>query len=231
MRSAARPGSNINSADVDYPESDGKPVAESDYQRPYIAYGTEILNIFFANHPQVYVSGNLLIYYDEGNPKARVAPDVFVVFNRPKGKRTSYKVWQEDNQYPSFVLEITSKSTLSEDQGTKRGLYAFWGVAEYFQYDPSADYLEPPLQGYNLIDGNYFPIPATPLPDGGLSIASDVLGLALHLEQGELRFYNPETGEKLLSHAEAEAARQVAQDRAERLATRLRDLGIDPDSV
>ena len=89
MRSAAHPSSNINSADVDYPESDGKPVAESDYQRPYIAYGTEILNIFFANQPQVYVSGNLLIYYDEGNPKARVAPDVFVVFKRPKGKRTS----------------------------------------------------------------------------------------------------------------------------------------------
>lgn len=89
MRSAAHPSSNINSADVDYPESDGKPVAESDYQRPYIAYSTEILNIFFANQPQVYVSGNLLIYYDEGNPKARVAPDAFVVFNRPKGKRTS----------------------------------------------------------------------------------------------------------------------------------------------
>lgn len=238
--------------DVDYPESDGKPMAESDYQRPYIAYGTEILNIFFADQPQVYVSGNLLIYYEEGNPKASVAPDVFVVLNRPKGKRKSYKVWQENNQYPSFVLEITSKSTISQDQGTKRGLYAFWGVAEYFQYDPSADYLEPPLQGYQLIDGNYLPLPTALLPNGDLSIFSAVLGLELHLEQGELRLYNPVTGEKLLSHAEAEtarqiaetarktaetaqqtaeAARQVAQDRAARLAERLRNLGIDPDSV
>ena len=238
MTSAVRLNPYSNYADIDYPESDGKPMAESDYQRPYIAYGTEVLNIFFADQPQVYVSGNLLIYYEEGNPKASVAPDVFVVFNRPKGKRSSYKVWQEDNQYPSFVLEITSKSTVSEDQGTKRGLYAFWGVSEYFQYDPSADYLEPPLQGHQLIDGNYLPLPATTLPEGGLSIASQVLGLELHLEQGELRFYDPKTGKKLLSHAEteaarqtAEAARQTAEARAERLATRLKALGIDPDSV
>ncbi len=245
--------------DIDYPESDGKPMAESDYQRPYIAYGTEILNIYFADQPNVYVSGNILIYYEEGNPKASVAPDVFVVLNRPKGKRRSYKVWQEDNQYPDFILEITSKSTVSEDQGIKRGLYAFWGVSEYFQYDPSADYLDPSLQGYQLIDGNYFPLPATTLPNGNLSITSAVLGLELHLEQGELRFYNPVTGEKLLTHAEAEAARQAAEtarqaaeaarqaaeaarqaaeaarqaaeDKAERLAARLRERGIDPDSV
>lgn len=231
MTSAAYPYT-----DIDYPDSDGKPMAESDYQRPYIAYGTEVLNIFFADQPQVYVSGNLLIYYEEGNPKASVSPDVFVVLNRPKGKRTSYKVWQENNQYPDFILEITSKSTVSEDQGTKRGLYAFWGVPEYFQYDPSADYLEPPLQGYQLIARNYSPLSATILPNGELSIVSGVLGLELRLEQGELRFYNPVTNEKLLSHAEAEAARQTAEvarqtaeAKAERLAARLRELGIDPE--
>lgn len=231
MTSAAYPYT-----DIDYPDSDGEPIAESDYQRPYIAYGTEVLNIFFADQPQVYVSGNLLIYYEEGNPKASVSPDVFVVLNRPKGKRTSYKVWQENNQYPDFILEITSKSTVSEDQGTKRGLYAFWGVPEYFQYDPSADYLEPPLQGYQLIDRNYSPLSATILPNGELSIVSGVLGLELRLEQGELRFYNPVTNEKLLSHAEAEAARQTAEvarqtaeAKAERLAARLRELGIDPE--
>ncbi|MEM8544930.1 MAG: Uma2 family endonuclease [Cyanobacteria bacterium P01_H01_bin.119] len=252
MSSIARLNHDFTDTDIDYPESDGKPMAESDYQRPYIAYGTEVLDIFFAARPDIYVSGNVLIYYEEGNPKASTAPDVFVVFNRPKGKRTSYKLWQEDNQPPSFVLEITSKSTLSEDQGTKRGLYAFLGIAEYFQYDPSADYLDPPLQGYRLVDGNYLPLPATPLADRGLSIHSEILGLALHLEQGELRFYNLKTGEKLLSHAESEAARQTAEaarqtaevarqmaeaaqqtaeDRAERLAARLRDLGIDPDAL
>ena len=94
MTSTSRLSPDIDYPGVDYPESDGNPMAESDYQRPYIAYGTEILNIFFADQSQVYVSGNLLIYYEEGNPNASIAPDVFVVFNRPKGKRTSYKVWQ-----------------------------------------------------------------------------------------------------------------------------------------
>jgi len=87
---------------VDYPDSDGKPMAESayQYQRPYVAYGTEILNIFFADQPQVYVSSNLLIYYEEGNSKASVAPDVFLVLNRLKGKRKSYEVWQENISIP-----------------------------------------------------------------------------------------------------------------------------------
>lgn len=214
-----------------YPDSDGKPMAESDYQRPYIAYGTEVLSIYFANQHDVYVSGNLLIYYEEGNPKAKVAPDVFVVKGRPQGKRTSYKVWQENHQYPDFILEITSKSTVSEDQGVKRGLYAYWGVAEYFQYDPSADYLEPALQGYQLLDSNYFPMPATALSDGGLSLTSHVLGLELRLEQGELRFYRLDTQEKLLSHAESEAARLLEQNKAERLAAKLQELGIDPNQV
>ena len=94
MTSTSRLSPDIDYPGIDSPESDGNPMAESDYQRPYIAYGTEILNIFFADQSQVYVSGNLLIYYEEGNPNASIAPDVFVVFNRPKGKRTSYKVWQ-----------------------------------------------------------------------------------------------------------------------------------------
>jgi Uma2 family endonuclease len=220
-----------HNADIDYPDTDGKPMAESDYQRPYIAYGTEVLAIYFADQPNVYVSGNLLIYYEEGNSSASISPDVFVVRDRPKGKRTSYKVWQENNQYPDFVLEITSKSTVSQDQGTKRGLYAYWGVSEYFQYDPTADYLKPPLQGYQLIDRNYVPLPATSLSNGDLSVTSTVLGLELHLEQGELRFYNPATGEKLLTHAESEAARQIVEDKARRLAARLQELGIDPDTI
>jgi hypothetical protein len=75
MTIAAHQVTPINNSDIDYPESDGNPMAESDYQRPYIAYGTEVLSIFFADQPDVHVSGNLLIYYEEGNPKANVAPE------------------------------------------------------------------------------------------------------------------------------------------------------------
>jgi Uma2 family endonuclease len=208
---------------IEYPKSDGKPIAESDFQRPYIAYGTEVLDIYFADRPDVYVSGNLLIYYEEGNPRVCVSPDVFVVIGRPKEKRSSYRVWKEADKYPDFVLEITSKSTVHEDQGTKKGLYAYWGVQEYFQYDPSQDYLVPPLQGLQLVNGNYVVMPSTVLPNGGWEIVSQVLGLTLRCEAGELRFYTA-AGERLLSHGEAVS-------KADRLAAKLRELGIDPEGV
>jgi Uma2 family endonuclease len=216
--------------EIEYPESDGKPMAESDFQRPYVAYGTEVLEIYFADRPDVYVSGNLLIYYAEGNSKVCVSPDVFVVMGRPKGKRSSYRVWKEGDKYPDFVLEITSKSTVHEDQGTKKGLYAYWGVQEYFQYDPSQDYLSPSLQGLRLVDGNYVALPSVMLPDGGLAVVSQVLGLTLRLDAGELRFYTT-AGERLLSHGEAVTEVGRMTSKADRLAAKLRELGIDPETV
>jgi Uma2 family endonuclease len=224
--------------DVTYPDSDGLPMAESDATRDYLIYSVEALGNYFQNRPDVYVSGNLFIYYEQGNPKAVVAPDVFVVLGIERKKRLSYKVWEEQDKIPDFVLEITSKSTTSEDRGTKKGLYAYLGVKEYFQYDPTADYLKPPLQGFRLAEGNYLPIPEGMTSDH-LSIFSEVLGLELWLEtNGEMRFYSPATGEKLLSPKEmgqakylAEQARYLAEQRANQLADKLRELGIDPDIV
>ncbi len=97
--------------EIDYPETDGKPMAESDFQRPYVSYSTDVLAVHFQSRPDIYVSGNLLIYYEEGNSNVSVSPDTFVVMGRPNKKRTSYFTWKEDNKYPDFVLEITSKST------------------------------------------------------------------------------------------------------------------------
>jgi Uma2 family endonuclease len=224
--------------DVIYPDGDGLPMAESDATRDYLIYSVEALDSYFQNRPDVYVSGNLFVYYEQGNPKAVVAPDVLVVLGVEKKKRPSYKVWDEQNKIPDFVLEITSKSTASEDRGTKKGLYAYLGVKEYFQYDPTADYLKPPLQGFRLVEGNYLPIPGRETNDD-LSIVSEVLGLELWLEaDGEMRFYSPATGEKLLSPREmerakcqAEQAQYKAEQRANKLADKLRELGIDPDSV
>ena len=140
---------------VIYPESDGQPMTESDATRDYLFYSVETLRLYFKSRGSVYVSGNLFIYYEEGNPKAVISPDVFVVFGVSHRKRRSYKVWQEDNKLPSFILEITSKTTKKQDQENKPKLYANLGVQEYFQYDPTADYLNPQLQGARLIDGIY----------------------------------------------------------------------------
>lgn len=222
---------------IEYPDDDGKPMAEGDVQCSYLTYARNALRIYFQNRSDVYVAGNLFIYYEEGNPEAVVAPDVFVVFGVEKRDRGSYKTWQEQHKTSDFVLEITSKTTRSKDQGAKKGIYAFLGVREYFQYDPTGDYLNPQLQGLRLVEGNYFPVEMTTLSDNSLSLSSE-LGLELRLEFGELRFYDPATGQKLLTHEEAVAARQAAeqalkeeQERAQRLAAKLRELNIDLDNL
>ncbi|MEH2401215.1 Uma2 family endonuclease [Nostoc sp.] len=216
---------------IEYPDEDGKPMAEGDIQCSYLTYARNALRIYFQNHPDVYVAGNLFIYYEKGYPESVVAPDVFVVFGVENRDRRSYKTWEEQNKTPDFVLEITSKTTRSKDQGAKKGIYAFLGVREYFQYDPTGDYLNPQLQGLHLVDGNYFPVATNTLPDGTVSLPSQVLGLELRLEAGKLRFYDLGRNQTLLTHEEEAVARQAAEEKAQRLAAKLRELNIDPDSL
>lgn len=195
------------------------------------------------------VTGNLFIYYEQGNPKSVVAPDVFVVIGADKHDRYSYRLWQEPKG-PDFVMEITSRSTRCADQGPKRGTYAFLGVQEYWQYDPTGDYLTPQLQGFRLVGQNYEPIPEPPPADGGLTFHSAVLNLELRLESsGEFQFYDSVSGQPLLGleganrareqaeqareQAEATAqreaaARQTAEARIAELEARLRDAGNAP---
>jgi len=197
--------------EIQYPDSDGKPVAESDFQFYPLIYAAAALRRYFQDRDDVYVAGNMFLYYEEGNPKAVVAPDVFVVLGAPKHKRFSYQLWREPKA-PDFVLEITSRSTRSEDQGVKKGVYAFLGVQEYWQYDPTRDYLNPPLQGFRLVAGNYQRLPGRRLPGGGLALRSEVLGLELRLEGDELRFYDPITQQRLPNYEEAEEARRTAEE-------------------
>ncbi len=211
---------------VQYPESDGQPMTESDATRNYLVYCVEALRLFFQSRPQVYVSGNLFIYYQEGHPEKSLSPDVFVIFGVSKRDRRSYKAWQEGGKLPSFVLEITSLTTKKQDEEVKPQLYARLGVQEYFQYDPTGDYLKPQLKGRQLVNGQYESIPATTLADGTMSFHSQTLGLDLRLllpnpvatgspglspVARELRLFDPQTGTKLLNYQEAEQARQEAE--------------------
>jgi Uma2 family endonuclease len=206
-----------------YPDSDGKPLAESDFQRKPLSYAVEALTYFFRDQPDVYVSGNLLIYYEEGNPDMSVAPDVFVALGVAKQERRSYFVWKE-GKAPDFVIEVTSRSTRAEDQGAKRGTYAYLGVREYFQYDPTGDYLQPALRGDRLSGDHFVPLSPTNLPDGGLSFHSEVLKIELRLEHGQLGLYDPKTGKKLLTYEEAQDALQAEQGaRRAAEAARLRE--------
>jgi Uma2 family endonuclease len=225
--------------EIQYPDSDGQPMAESDFQREPLIYAVEALTIFFADRPDVYVSGNMFLYYERGHPELVVAPVVFVVMGVARRQRHSYKLWEE-GKAPDFVLEITSHATHTTDQGPKRGLYAFLGVREYFQYDPTGDYLEPRLQGLRLRGRNYQALPVRTQPEGMVSVYSAVLGLELRLDaaHGEFRFFDPMSGQVLRSHAEAEAyagqeaaARRAAETRAEREAAARRAAEVEVERL
>ncbi|EGJ28922.1 MULTISPECIES: Uma2 family endonuclease [Moorena] len=197
--------------EIFYPDSDGKPMTESDPTRDYLIYGVNALKSYFKNREDVYVSGNLFIYYQKGEPDQVVSPDVFVVFGVENKQRRSYKTWEEGGKLPSWVLEITSKSSRNSDQTTKSQLYQTMGVLEYFQYDPTGDYLNPPLKGLLLVKGKYKPIPSKSLGDGDFSIDSEVLGLELQVHQGKLEFFDQKLGTKLLNFQELEIAYQRAK--------------------
>jgi hypothetical protein len=154
------------------------------------------------------------------------------VFGVSKRDRRSYKVWQEGGKLPSFVLEITSQTTRRQDEDTKARLYESLGVLEYFQYDPTGDYLNPQLKGQRLVQGTYGLIPMETRSDGATIIHSQTLGLDLGLMPlnytstreslaylvpvtRKLRFIDPQSGAALLDYDETEQARLEAERIAE----------------
>jgi len=205
---------------VEYPCSDGQPMAETEFQLIPLINAISALRAHFASREDVYVIGNMFLYYQEGNPRAVVAPDLFVVVGVPKHKRHTYKLWEEPKA-PDFVLEVTSRSTRKVDQGRKREVYASLDVGEYWQFDPTGDYLAPRLQGLELHRGDYRPMPSVATVDGGLLLHSPTLGLDVRLKAGEeLRFHDPATGQNLLSYEETQT--QMREERAAHQATMAR---------
>ena len=190
---------------IDYPESNGLPLAETRFQYDSLTYAAGALEVYFRNRPDVAVEGNRLLYYVEGDIRSRVAPDVFVVFGAPKRRRRTYLLWQEPKG-PDFVLEVTSRSTRHHDQGSKRDLYARLRVSEYWLFDPTGDWLEPRLQGHRLAGEVYERLAPAGIEGGERVLRSAVLGLDVYVDAGELRFRDPRTGRKLLSLEETDRA-------------------------
>jgi Uma2 family endonuclease len=186
----------LKSREISYPESDGKPMAETDVHRDGMVSIIERLRWRFRGQ-RVYVSGNLFIYYEEGDSSKSLAPDVFVVLDCDPRRRRPFKTWEE-GKGPDFAFETTSAKTRREDQGPKKKRYAQIKVPELFLYDPLGDWLNPPLQGFRLVHGDYERI--APEPDG--SIVSRTLNIRFTLQDGELVMLDLGTGERLLDDAE-----------------------------
>ena len=245
--------------DIYYPESDGNPMAETDAQFYPLTETVLALRQRYADRDDVYVSGDLLIYYRMNDNTVRLAPDVFVVFGVEDHLRSSYIIWREEGKTPDFVLEIASPSTFVRDMTEKRALYAALGVTEYWRFDPTGQLFSPALVGEQLAqdpvsgEGEYEPIEIGLGDDGMLRGYSEVLELEVcQRPDGELRLYDPEAQTWLSYLAEevaarqaaeaerdaAEAARNAAEDarqeaeaRARALEEQLRQHGLSPDQV
>ncbi len=206
--------SQVAAVPIEYPSSDGIPMGETERHAVVTMDARQALGHFFRERPDVYVGIDMLLYWVEGAPKQSVAPDVFVVFGAPKlPRRDMWLVWEEGGRTPDFVLEVTSKKTRRADEGRKRRLYGRLGVEEYWQFDPTGDYLDPLLKGARLTAGRYEPIKGV---DGTLHYRS-LLGLDPRLEGGELRFFDPTRDRRLPTCEEA-------FERAEALERELADL-------
>ena len=219
---------------VEYPESDGKPMAESTiHLRTAIDVITPLRNRY-RWRLDAFVGASLMMYYEEGNPSRSVSPDVFVTLEVPsEPPRPTWKVWEE-GKLADFVLEVTSKMTRGKDEGPKKRLYQRLGVSEYWQFDPTGDYLNPKLKGQRLgSDGQYAQIALEEFQEG-LRGKSAVLGLELRLEDDRLRFFDPDASDYLLTSAEQSAAieeldrvRLAAERQVGELERRLADLSPD----
>ncbi len=180
-----------------YPESDGKPMAESDTHRELMVNLIGALKFHFRDEPEWYVTGNLLIYYEKGNPKKCIAPDVFIVRGVKKANRRVFLLWEE-GQPPAVVFELSSRATWRDDLQTKWQLYAELGVQEYFIFDPEYDYLSEPLIAYRLEEARYVEIAV----HAG-RVRSEVLELEIVDTGKTLRLFNPKTNRFLPTPDEA----------------------------
>lgn len=196
--------------EIEYPESDGKPMGETELHRDWTIRILDILRHRYRDQ-QVYVASDLLLYYEEGVPTKFVVPDCFVVRNCAKHRRRTFQTWKE-GRGPDVVIEVTSRSTSTADTIDKPQIYERMGVQEYYLFDPTADYLETSFQGYRLMDGCFHEI----FPAEGRHHCL-TLGVEFSLRGQDLVIFDSETGVEQLTRADFEAsARRAAEQGQER---------------
>ncbi len=194
-----------------YPESDGKPMADTDLHIKWILWTRQVLEWRFAQRSDVYISGNIMMYDIEGPLRTAVSPDILVSFGIGRKERRIYKVW-EVGKPPDFVMEFSSKRTYKNDLEWKVEHYASMGIPEYFLYDVDRRYLPTPLMGYRLDEDTYNEVATV----GDDVLYSEVLNLNFHLLDDGLGLYDPDAKEWLQTSAEAATDRaEQAEDRAE----------------
>jgi Uma2 family endonuclease len=234
----------IASDEIVFPPIDiysNEPPLESELHLDQIVLLLSCLKWLWKDRTDFYAAGNLTIYYSPEYQKSRDfrGPDFFVVLDTERKTRKSWVVWAEDGKYPNLIVEILSKSTAKIDRELKKQLYQdTFRTPDYFWFDPETQ----ELAGFHLVDGKYQPL--NPNPQGHLW--SEQLQLNVGIHNGFLRFFTPsgelipvpiEIVEQESHRAEQESQRaeqeslraKLAEEKAERLAAKLKEFNIDPD--
>ncbi|NET01235.1 MAG: Uma2 family endonuclease [Sphaerospermopsis sp. SIO1G1] len=213
--------------EIIYPDSDGNPMSDNTKQYQWIVKIKENLEIIFASNPDVFIAGDLLWYPVEGSTKIKQAPDVMVVFGRPKGDRGSYQQWKEDNIIPQVVFEILSPGNRTKEMSKKMVFYQRYGVEEYYIYNP--DTFE--LTGL-LREEEWF----TAIEEMN-NWVSPRLGIRFELTSDNLEIYYPD-GRNFLTSIELNQQLEQEKQRANQEQQKYQDLlaklqakGIDIDSL
>ncbi len=202
----------VDDLTIGYPSSDGEPMAETDFQYIPLTNTVSALRVRYHDRPDVYVAGDMLIYYRMNRDDLSIAPDVYSVFgasgNHP---RDSWLVWRE-GKAPDFVLEIASPSTWRRDAGEKRDTYARIGVTEYWRFDPTGRCFTPPLFGERLVGTEYRQLAVVQDEAGIWRGHSAIFELNICVLPGlDLRLFDPATGQWLPTHWESETSRRGAE--------------------
>jgi Uma2 family endonuclease len=245
----------LPTANVVYPDSDGEPMADNTLQWETIAYLVSALKLWFRDRLDVFVAGDLLWYFQEGDETKRVAPDGLVAFGRPQGYRGSYRTWEEDGVVPQVVFEVLSPNNTRREMLRKYALYAELGCSEYYLIDP----YEFTIEGFVVRDGS------PTFVEDGVGHLSAQLGLRLAFQHDRFALFTT-TDDKIPSlldavdradaesqradaesqRADAESQRADAESQradaeterfdavaaeSHRLRRRLIELGVDPDAL
>jgi Uma2 family endonuclease len=197
----------IPNPEIFYPSSDGEPLAES-YDHLYVIMTTLAMLLAHLKGQQATVLADQFLYYAQGFPRLRVAPDVMVIFDVEPGGRDNYKIWEE-GRVPSVIFEMTSPGTRSRDDVEKKDLYQGLGVTEYWQFDPRGEWIPEQLRGYRL-QGDEEPV-YVPIADN----TSQVLQLQLVVEAKIIAFYRLDNGVRLLPLEELNIAIEQQVQRIE----------------
>lgn len=159
------------------------------YKLIYLLFG--ILEQHFSNKKDLVIAANMMVYYDKGNIKKWLAPDIFVCLGVENTLRRTFKTWEE-GVFPQIVFEIASESTFEKDLGEKRLNYARLGVEEYYLLDPEREYLPSSLMAFKRETGRLVSVNVV-----NNRVLSPLLNLEIVDTGKSFRLFNPQTNEFL----------------------------------